>query len=957
MAFFVERDNSRSEEIVQTSDEVDYADKLIPTKPHTSVLPNEILRKHVLLSWTGDALALMDNSAPQYDSFRDEEPQDKLNAEIPEMAYNFRYEKVEYAPTILRTEMCFGKGVAKLGNGLTYTGDMAYSHMHGSGVLEGPGFKYSGGFRNSEMEGDGMFEWESCKYSGEVKRGIRNGSGTLEFNDGTKYTGGFREGLREGMGKLEYPSGQVYEGLWKRGKKHGHGVLKYANGNVYDGSFKDDQRNGEGIMHWRTLLQKYTGHWKDGQPHGFGIHIWLDSKGSKQLRNRYVGEWQVGKRHGQGVFYYANGSKYEGQWEGNLKHGEGTMTFEDGSTYAGQFAKDHMVDRTLSGQPETTLPEVVSHPVLPQTTSTTNRRNPTRSSTTGRKPPPTTSTTAPLKRRVEKNPYADLLDISDLLQLENDPAKTEREVQKILLKHNSQIKEWYARYSEKAEAAQKEETFTMTASQLWRFLRDGEVTSYKVSLASINRLFFKGKKNLFQISNKIADAPLDSSVGKASRPFTPARGSGIFTPAMTIPSVLELSQINKVAENAEDADYLTDEEVFGETEPFDVHNSEQPVLFRQFAEAIVRVAYLKYARGQMLVLEDERLQAGNEEFYVERSKTQLGIALYKLLNERLVPLIGQHTARSAEEDMRMAEAQELLDKSVVGDVFTKYAWNNRSTLNGRLDQTIQVKGVVQLLVDSKALPGLIDRQGLLSLIEKYHDPEERVTEKELTGKSLLELFGSELTKYEFFEVLSTLAFVKAGDLTPHEALEEFISEYLGEVSDSNFIAVKGNHTEQSRPTEEHKSMASHTPVEEANSAAASQQGDQEEIVMLRGQQKLKSADWLWLGTDKQKAAELRKEAEAERLRINPIQQLLDDEALLAQITQAAFDAFDTEGSGAIDFTQIKAALAKVAEEAEVRVPSDVELDEVVTGLDTDKSGVVDIQLFRGLVIETLKSLL
>lgn len=748
MAFFIDRDNSRSEDVIQTTDEIEYEDKLIPTKPHVSFLPNEILRQHVLISWTGEALDLMDNSAPMYDSFREEEPQDKLNAEMPELAYNFRYEKVEYAPTILKTQMCFGRGVAKFSNGLTYNGEMAYSHMHGQGVLEGPGFKYTGTFRNSELEGDGQFEWTNCKYTGDVKRGIRNGTGMLEFNDGTAYEGGFREGLREGPGRLMYPSGQVYEGYWKKGKKHGHGVLKYANGNVYDGNFREDMRNGEGTMHWKTLQQKYTGHWEAGQPHGFGIHIWLDSKGNKQLRNRYVGEWMDGKRHGQGIFYYANGSKYEGKWEYNLKHGLGTMTFEDGSVYTGQFNKDHMVDRTISGKPDNsnTLTEVLSHAQLPATSSTANRRtqgNRSSGTASSKKPPPTTSSIAPIKRKVERNPYSDLLDISDLLELEQDPAKTEREVQKILLKHNSQIKEWYARYSEQVEATEKEEAFTMTARQLWRFLRDGAVVSYKVSLANFNRLFFKGKKNHFDITNKIGEAPLDSSIGKTSRPFTPARGSGFLSPIMTIPSGLEISHINP---DAEEAEYLTDEEVFSEVEPFDVHNSDQPVLFRQFAEAIVRVAYLKYSKGQALSLEDQSVQAGTEEFYVERSKTQLGIALYKLLNERLVPLIGQRSVRTAEEDLQMTEAQQLLDKSIVEDVFKKYAWNNRSTLNGKLDQTIQVKGVLQLMNDSKAIPAVIDRLGLLKLIELYHDPEDKVTEKGLTGKGLLDLFGSELTK-------------------------------------------------------------------------------------------------------------------------------------------------------------------------------------------------------------------
>jgi hypothetical protein len=48
---------------------------------------------------------------------------------------------------------------------------------------------------------------------------------------------------------------------------------------------------------------------------------------------------------------------------------------------------------------------------------------------------------------VEANPFKNLLDISDITSYEDDPEKAEKEVQNLLLTYNSNMVEWYRKYS------------------------------------------------------------------------------------------------------------------------------------------------------------------------------------------------------------------------------------------------------------------------------------------------------------------------------------------------------------------------------------------------------------------------------------------------------------------------------------------------------------------------------
>jgi len=65
-------------------------------------------------------------------------------------------------------------------------------------------------------------------------------------------------------------------------------------------------------------------------------------------------------------------------------------------------------------------------------------------------------------KEVEQNPFKKLIDITDLLDNETNPAEVEKLCQNILLIHNSDLKQWYHTYSKKFEATKREESFSMT---------------------------------------------------------------------------------------------------------------------------------------------------------------------------------------------------------------------------------------------------------------------------------------------------------------------------------------------------------------------------------------------------------------------------------------------------------------------------------------------------------------
>jgi Ca2+-binding EF-hand superfamily protein len=86
------------------------------------------------------------------------------------------------------------------------------------------------------------------------------------------------------------------------------------------------------------------------------------------------------------------------------------------------------------------------------------------------------------------------------------------------------------------------------------------------------------------------------------------------------------------------------------------------------------------------------------------------------------------------------------------------------------------------------------------------------------------------------------------------------------------------------------------------------------------------------------------------------QEILDDEAELSELVDEMFDRSDTDGSGQIDKSELKAVLTKLAQGNELPIPSDEDISRILRDADRDHSGTLSKVEFKIVVILILMAL-
>ena len=236
--------------------------------------------------------------------------------------------------------------------------------------------------------------------------------------------------------------------------------------------------------------------------------------------------WEQGMRNGYGVFYYSNGSKYEGEWVDNLKEGFAIFTHDDGRIIKGWFKCDKLVcseqsssipiknkeiDESLDQINEQSFLNAPSQ-LSPPSLQNGNRNDPkdpkeSKVSTAKRKlTKPSTKnleiTNLTRKEELIINPYESLINIYDLYGHDEDSRGPVKDIQNLLLRHNSDLKQWYKVYVSK-QHDDMEESFALTSKSFWKMLKDCGVLSPKVTIPAFNRLYLQGAKNTFEIHTNI----------------------------------------------------------------------------------------------------------------------------------------------------------------------------------------------------------------------------------------------------------------------------------------------------------------------------------------------------------------------------------------------------------------------------------------------------------------------
>ena len=90
-----------------------------------------------------------------------------------------------------------------------------------------------------------------------------------------------------------------------------------------------------------------------------------------------------------------------------------------------------------------------------------------------------------------------------------------------------------------------------------------------------------------------------------------------------------------------------------------------------------------------------------------------------------------------------------------------------------------------------------------------------------------------------------------------------------------------------------------------------------------------------------------------------IQAILDDDEKCMAVVQAVFEKFDADGNGSIDREELGSAIREFNEQAapdeKVEI-TDEQVTEALNELDKNKDGKLQVEEFKVLVVEILKTL-
>ena len=185
----------------------------------------------------------------------------------------------------------------------------------------------------------------SVIYSGDIDANTLCGAGEIKWpGTDAEYEGDVESGRRHGQGKLSLPQiGAAYTGSFQHGLRHGHGKLTYDKHSrqYYVGGWRSGERHGQGVMRYSSG-NMYDGEWQRNHKHGSGTMHWHTD------HLTYTGQWQHDKPTGQGAYKYTTSRRltphhplyntYRGQVSAGEREGSGSFLYADGGEWHGQWA-------------------------------------------------------------------------------------------------------------------------------------------------------------------------------------------------------------------------------------------------------------------------------------------------------------------------------------------------------------------------------------------------------------------------------------------------------------------------------------------------------------------------------------------------------------------------------------------------------------------------------------------
>jgi len=182
----------------------------------------------------------------------------------------------------------------------------------------------------------------------------------------------------------------------------------------------------------------------------------------------------------------------------------------------------------------------------------------------------------------------------------------------MLLRHNPSLKKIYKHYitvknpqRENDEFFDNENILGLNFHKFWVFIRELKIMSPHLTISLINRLFYQGIKNRYELTVPIEE------LKKKINMLKEASDTNNF-PTLDTNELFVMDYTNKCLENKQ-----LDEKIMTN---INIHDGGRVILYRHFVDLIVRVALLKYGELNELHRSVEKLIVQKIETLMENKK-------------------------------------------------------------------------------------------------------------------------------------------------------------------------------------------------------------------------------------------------------------------------------------------------------------------------------------------------
>ena len=589
-------------------------------------------------------------------------------------------------------------------DGTKYKGQIKNNQLTGKGSYNFPsGAIYEGEILNGLRHGYGKYKSkDGITYEGEWKDGKKEGNGIIVKDDMT-YEGSFSKGVINGYGKLYWSNGNIYEGNFDKNLINGNGTMIWMDSNQkYTGQWNNNLQNGFGIHIWydnnlKGLRNRYVGQWKNGLRNGYGVFFYANGC-------KYEGFWENNLKSGFGIYRFKNGSEYIGRFEldrmmdyqnegivevtkdkneyfshSDYKKNDGNDK-KKGLGFLEKKSKKIELPKIENGKSKNLDLEIIMEndngkKGKDEKKNEKNKNNDKekekdkekdKKGKKGKKIPseefkieeviqiPTTNileneiyySSKRVIQENEKNQYLTLIDISDILELQENYTLTLKEISNSILRNITDLKKSYSKLlkiniddpdyfffnkmgstftnnlndddgnninTNNNNNNQKDDKIGvyLELKDMWKFLRENGIIDQNFSIAQFDRIFYRGKKNIeemFLVPDNIPRIQIYDyiylMIKKSLRQFKnkyenyvkfSQKEKEIFE--KHIQEKNSLKDINLIPNEKEKKNldtYFNEEIIDPSLISFNYHNYKNTLQVHQFIEAIIRIAYLKY---------------------------------------------------------------------------------------------------------------------------------------------------------------------------------------------------------------------------------------------------------------------------------------------------------------------------------------------------------------------------